>query len=937
MAMHESYTELFDRIESNSGLVFVNTFEETKLIRELTKEFKNETIQFWSATQGLHQLDPESSKVEPYTFNPDNAKKNTKGAPTVGNILTALDVVESECKDKIDSSTEEFKRTVYILRDADKFFNNPLVIRKIRDIVYLCATAGSPIIITGPAMKVPTELEKDSVYIELGLPTRDEIKENIITKSIQKLIKLHNKEVLDDKDKIEENFDMNKIVNACMGLTEDEIFNACNYSLETKKALDEDVIIQEKKNIINKNDILKFWPCDGALDTVGGFDNFKAWFKVQKAVLDNPEIAISYHAEPPKGCLLLGVQGSGKGQPLHYPVMTETGWTKIGDLNIGDKIVSPYGKLEIVDGIFDKGIKPTYEITFADGRKTECCEDHLWKIYNKNFKTYKDSKDGWIICDTNKLIKYINNKSDTRKFYIPLVNDIIIPNVDLTIDPYVFGILIGDGNLTQGSVEFTNSEKDIINKVKDIIEIDNEYYLYSTIDKTTMNHRISKKSANQNNSNKYKNYLISKGLYGCYSFEKFIPEEYKNASKEQKIKLMQGLMDSDGSVNNSLSYSTTSKQLANDIVDIIRSIGGIAFYSTRTTKYTYNNEIKNGKESYRINIRYSNPTKLVSSEKHLNKISDNYQYSDLKLEIINIKRVEDQEIRCISIASDDHLYITNDFIVTHNTAIAKAAAKEWGKGVIKLDMGNVFAGLVGESEKRMRLALATAEAAGGVIIIDEIDKGLAGAGSSDKTDGGTTKRVIGTLLTWMQEAHPGVFVIATANDITAIRNSHPELLRKGRFDNIFFSDIPTLEEREAIFGIHLKKRNRDVSKFDIAELAKIKYKDETGKEFEYTGAEIEHSVKEAIQYNLAKNLNDGIKIEVNGKNDITTADIADRIKDIIPIVKVGDKHIQTMRDWARSNAVNVSTVAAIAKETKDKNKSTKTKSINLKSSDLNLD
>ena len=580
MAMHESYTELFDRIESNSGLVFVNTFEETKLIRELTKNFNNDNIQFWSATQGLHQIDQEISKVEPYSFNPDNAKKNSKGAPTVGNILTAFDVIETECKDKIDSNTEEFKRTIYVLRDADKMFVNPMVVRKIRDIVYLCATAGSPIVICGPAMKVPTELEKDSVYIELGLPTRDEIKDNIIVKSIQKLIKLHNKDVIDAADKIDENFDMNKIVNACMGLTEDEIFNACNYSLETKKALDEDVIIQEKKNIINKNDILKFWPCDGALDTVGGFDNFKNWFKVQKAVLDNPELATSYHAEPPKGCMLLGVQGSGK------------------------------------------------------------------------------------------------------------------------------------------------------------------------------------------------------------------------------------------------------------------------------------------------------------------------------------------------------------------TAIAKAAAKEWGKGVIKLDMGNVFAGLVGESEKRMRLALATAEAAGGVIIIDEIDKGLAGAGSSDKTDGGTTKRVIGTLLTWMQEAHPGVFVIATANDITAIRNSHPELLRKGRFDNIFFSDIPTQEEREAIFKIHLKKRGRNPDSFDVTELAKIKYKDETGKDFEYTGAEIEHGVKEAIQYNLALNLSTNTEIKISGTHDITTEDVAARIRDIIPIVKVGDKHIQTMRDWAKNNAVNVSSRLADVKETKKK---TTTKKINLKTADLDLD
>ena len=580
--MHKSYKELYDRIESNCGLLFVNTFEETKLIRELSNRFKDEHVQFWSATQGLHALNIEQSKIEPYSFNIKNAKKTSGGQSTVGNILTALDVIEEECKQKIDDDISDFKRTMYVLRDADKFFNNPMVVRKMRDIVYLCATAGSPIIITGPAMKIPTEIEKDSAYIELGLPTREEIIDNIIG-SITKLMKLHNNEVLNDEDKINEEFDINKIANACMGLTEDEIFNACNYSLETEKKLDEDVIIQEKKNIINKNDILEFWPCDGGLNTVGGFSNFKNWFNVQKAIMDNPEVAKAFKAEPPKGCMLLGVQGSGK------------------------------------------------------------------------------------------------------------------------------------------------------------------------------------------------------------------------------------------------------------------------------------------------------------------------------------------------------------------TAIAKAAAKEAGMGVIKFDTGKVFAGLVGESEKRMRLALAQAEAAGGIVIIDEIDKSLAGAGSSDKTDGGTTKRVIGTLLTWMQEPHPGVFIIATANDITAIRNAHPELLRKGRFDQIFFSDIPTETERAEIFKIHLNKRSRDASRFDLEKLAKISYKDETGKSFNYTGAEIEHSVKEAIQFNLANSLNTGnTDLEINSDSDITTEAIIERLTDIVPIVKVGDKHIQSMRKWAANNAINVSVQPKAETKAKSSKRKRSTK-INLKQMDFDLD
>jgi SpoVK/Ycf46/Vps4 family AAA+-type ATPase len=267
------------------------------------------------------------------------------------------------------------------------------------------------------------------------------------------------------------------------------------------------------------------------------------------------------------------------------------------------------------------------------------------------------------------------------------------------------------------------------------------------------------------------------------------------------------------------------------------------------------------------------------------------------------------------------------------THIAKALAKEIGSGAIKLDMGRVFAGLVGESEKRMRMALAQAEAAGGVIIIDEIDKGLAGAGSSDKTDGGTTKRVIGTLLTWMQEPHPGLFIVATANDITAIRNAHPELLRKGRFDEIWFADIPNEKEREDIFKIHLEKRGRKTDKIDLKELAAIKYVEENGKEYVYTGAEIEYAIKEAISHKLAKNIIENKKkIGLNGVNDIKTADIKEQLLKIKPIVKVGEKAVKVMRDWAKDNARNVSTIPVVINKNNNTGKvrSVNTKSLNLR-------
>jgi len=209
------------------------------------------------------------------------------------------------------------------------------------------------------------------------------------------------------------------------------------------------------------------------------------------------------------------------------------------------------------------------------------------------------------------------------------------------------------------------------------------------------------------------------------------------------------------------------------------------------------------------------------------------------------------------------------------------------------------------SEKRMRMALMQAEAAGGIILIDEIDKGLAGAGSSDRTDGGTTKRVIGTLLSWMQEPHPGLFIVATANDITNLRESHPELLRKGRFDELWFSDSPTVSEREDIFRIHLKKRGRISDNFPIDKLAKIKYIDR-GLQYRYVGAEIEYAVNEAVRWNFAKNFSAGNILKIGSKQDITADDIELQLKKIIPITKVGKKAVENNRSWAMDNARNVS-------------------------------
>ena len=212
--------------------------------------------------------------------------------------------------------------------------------------------------------------------------------------------------------------------------------------------------------------------------------------------------------------------------------------------------------------------------------------------------------------------------------------------------------------------------------------------------------------------------------------------------------------------------------------------------------------------------------------------------------------------------------------------ICKAVASLWKLPLIKLDMGKVFEGVVGGSENKINRALMFAESiAPCILYLDEIDKGFAGMGSSNFSDAGTTARVIGTFLTWMQEKKSPVFIIATANDIS---NLPPELLRKGRFDETFFVDLPTLEERKEIFNIHLKKRKRDPNKFTLDLLAK------TASNF--SGAEIEAAVEE------------GMFTAFDEGAEVNTEHITKALTDTVPLSKTMEEKIEGLRKWAGDRA-----------------------------------
>ncbi len=228
---------------------------------------------------------------------------------------------------------------------------------------------------------------------------------------------------------------------------------------------------------------------------------------------------------------------------------------------------------------------------------------------------------------------------------------------------------------------------------------------------------------------------------------------------------------------------------------------------------------------------------------------------------------------------------------------AKCVASAWNMPLLRLDMGKIFQGLVGSSESNIRLALKTAEAvAPSILWIDEIEKGLSGS-SGNGGDGGTSTRVFGTLLTWMQEKTSPVFVFATANNINGLP---PELLRKGRFDEIFFVDFPSWEERKKILEIHISKLKRDLSKFDIDKLATLSGEKTFGKDVVLAGAEIEAWVGDSLIEAFSRGVNG------DAEADLEMADFESTIKRIVPMGQMRKDEFTRLRKWANENAVSAS-------------------------------
>ena len=345
----------------------------------------------------------------------------------------------------------------------------------------------------------------------------------------------------------------------------------------------------------------------------------------------------------------------GKAQPLYSTIYTPNGPKLMGDIQIGDSILHPDGNTTKVIAIHPQGKKQIYRIHFKYGEYVDCCEDHLWKVWNRRKKKYEILSLKHIMSHGKGLMEKAG-----PKWYVPLVNPVSFNEQNLPIDPYVLGTVLGDGNTTKDPT-ITNIDQDIINKL--------EANLPKGMKLSQRKNQISYGLINikKNNKNQIRDYLVSQYL-NVTSHHKYIPEIYKYSSKEQRLELIRGLMDTDGGVSindkgtSNIEYSSTSLRLAKDMQWLIWSIGGLAKIKERYTTYKKGIKFK----SYRLSIHIDDPSILFSCERKRNLCKVRSKLS-LKRPIIKVEKLESMECQCITVDREDGLYITDNFVVTHNS------------------------------------------------------------------------------------------------------------------------------------------------------------------------------------------------------------------------------------------------------------------------------
>ncbi|MGW1556801.1 helicase-related protein [Streptomyces sp. NPDC002144] len=373
--------------------------------------------------------------------------------------------------------------------------------------------------------------------------------------------------------------------------------------------------------------------------------------KVSKEIFDD------LATEHPMHRLLQGEVGSGKAQPLDSLVLTPRGFRRMGDLGVGDEVVVPAGEIALVDGVFPQGERDVWRVVLSDGSSVECDDEHLWIV---------GTSCGWDrgqppkVMTTREIRHDLFKANGSSKWYIPAATPVDLgDDSGLPLDPYLFGLLLGDGSFRH-NLRFSTVDAEIRDALVAAVAPDCRL-VPVTGSRCDYTIQLTRRSGGARNP--VIQILRDLGLWGLTSHGKFIPAEFKNTSIKNRLALLQGLMDTDGTVDQnglSISLCSASPMLADDVAWLVRSLGGRARVLPKKAAFNVSVALPDGYPPFRL-------TRKVE------RVRPRAKYNTFRRGIRTVEHVGRKPVQCISVAHPSHAYVTDNFTVTHNTMVALRA------------------------------------------------------------------------------------------------------------------------------------------------------------------------------------------------------------------------------------------------------------------------
>jgi len=419
---------------------------------------------------------------------------------------------------------------------------------------------------------------------------------------------------------------------------------------------------------------------DGSLLTLPGFSDCVRLHQHQKDAIWRTVVSAN-------NTLLAHCVGAGKAQPLDASVLTPRGFVRMGDIKVGDEVMSVDGRPTRVVGVFPQGEKDIYRVTFSDGSSTECCDEHLWltQTYYERNASREANRLGrrWPVGDAK--VRSLSEIRSTLKaphlgaknHSVPMVDAVEFEERPVPVDPYLMGAMIGDGTVAGKSSQLATDDVEIVERCKAGLDPSLEMVKLKAPFMWSIRQRKMTGYGSEKSKNLFREAMEKMGLQGCDSFTKFIPEVYLINSTKVRLALLQGLMDTDGWVQSTSCYfSTASEEIAKGVRFLVESMGGTVSWKLKRPHFKdKNGDRKQGAVANVLCIRLPPEINPFHLERKAKAVTPKSRYRPVRY-ITGVEFVGRKESQCIAVDHPTHLYVTDRFIVTHNTLSMICAGME---------------------------------------------------------------------------------------------------------------------------------------------------------------------------------------------------------------------------------------------------------------------